>query len=164
MRRAGPFGAWATRERNLPRVLGWFSAAAMMVGLIIGSGIFRVPSVVAGSVGSVGSIALIWVLGGVLSLCGALVVAELACLYPEPGGEYIFLREAWGRPVAFLFGWTRLLLLTPASFGATSLILGAYLSPLLPWEWASDRLIAMSAIAFLTALNFRSLLWSALLE
>jgi amino acid transporter len=135
-----------------------------MVGLVIGSGIFRVPSSVASSVDSVGAIALVWIVGGLLALVGALVVAELSCLYPEAGGVYVFLREAYGPLPAFLYGWTRLLLLVPASVGAISLILAAYLRPLLPFEALEERWIAALVIIFVTALNYRSLLWSSLLE
>ncbi|MFH1764970.1 MAG: amino acid permease [Gemmatimonadota bacterium] len=139
--------------------------SSFLVGsLLIGSGIFRVPSSVAGSVESVGAIVLIKILGGVLALFGSLVVAELSCMYAEAGGVYVFLREAYGRPVAFIYGWTRLLLLTPASLGAMSLILAAYLSPLLPWGGVGERWIAAVVILFVMALNFRSLLWSAWLE
>ncbi|MFC1662230.1 APC family permease, partial [Gemmatimonadota bacterium] len=149
---------------DLPRVLGSVSASAVMVGLVIGSGIFRVPSSVAASVETVGAIALVWVLGGVLALFGSLVVAELSCLYPEAGGVYVFLREAYGPASAFLYGWTRLLLLVPASIGAISLILAAYLDPFLPVEGLEDRWIAALVILLVTVLNYRSLLWSALLE
>ncbi|MGD2124172.1 MAG: amino acid permease, partial [Gemmatimonadota bacterium] len=102
--------------------------------------------------------------GGVLAFCGSLVVAELSCMYPEAGGAYVFIREGYGRPLAFLYGWTRLLLLTPASFGAMSLILGAYLAPLIPGEPIGERFIAAVVIMVVTALNFRSLLLSAWLE
>jgi len=149
---------------KLPRILGAPSAAAVMVGLVIGSGIFRTPSSVALSVGTVGAIGLVWVAGGLLSLFGALVVAELSCLYPEAGGVYVFLREAYGPLPAFLYGWTRLLLLVPASVGAMSLILAAYLQPFLGVSGLDERWIAAMVILLVTALNYRSLLWSSRLE
>jgi len=152
------------RLQRLPRILGAPSAAAVMVGLVIGSGIFRVPSSVASSVETVGAVAMVWILGGAVSLAGALVVAELSCLYPEAGGVYVFLREAYGRFPAFLYGWTRLLLLVPASIGAMALILAAYLRPLLPLEDVDERWIAGLVILMVTGLNYRSLLWSSLLE
>lgn len=151
-------------ERSLPRVLGTFSMAAVMVGMIIGSGIFRVPSSVAASVGAVWAVALIWVLGGVMALFGSLVMAELSCLFPVAGGEYVFIREAFGRFPAFLYGWTRFLLLTPTSFGALALILAAYLRPFLPFPGLGDEWIAMGVLFFVTTLNVRSLVWSAWLE
>ncbi|MGW8264766.1 MAG: APC family permease [Longimicrobiales bacterium] len=149
---------------SLPRILGAPSAAAVMVGLIIGSGIFRVPASVAGAVEGAGAIGLVWLGGGLLSLAGSLVVAELSCLHPKAGGEYVFLREAWGSFPAFLFGWARLIFLVPASVGAISLILGAYLAPYLSFVHAEERWIAAGVILAATALNYRSLLWSALTE
>jgi len=140
------------------------SAAAITVGLIIGSGIFRVPSSVAASVEGVGAIGLLWIAGGLLALFGCLSVAELAGLYPQTGGVYVFLREAYGRLPAFLYGWTRLLLLVPTSIGAISLIMAAYLNAFLPVDEIGERWVAAAVIVLLTALNYRSLLWSALLE
>lgn len=149
---------------RLPRVLGWPSAAGVMVGLMIGSGIFRVPSSIAGNVESVGAMGLVWVAGGVLAVCGALSILELTCLYPRAGGVYVFLREAYGPLPAFLYGWTRLLLLVPASIGAISLILAAYLRTIVPLGAVGDRLVAALVIALLAALNYRSLRWGAGLE
>ena len=95
----------AAFPEDLPRRLGLFSAAAVLVGSTIGSGIFRVPSTVAGHVGSVGAMALLWVVGAIVALFGALTLAELAVLFPRAGGIYVFLREAYGPLPAFLFGW-----------------------------------------------------------
>lgn len=145
----------------LPRVLGTGSAAAVMVGLIVGSGIFRVPSAVAGQVESVGAIALLWALGGVIALCGSLTIAELACLYPEAGGVYVFLRQAYGPLAAFLYGWTRLLLLVPASIGAIALIFGSYAGAFFHLGPSGERWIAAALIVVLAALNYRSLVWGA---
>jgi basic amino acid/polyamine antiporter, APA family len=148
----------------LPRVLGATSAAAVMIGLMIGSGIFRVPSVVAAQVGEVGAIGMLWVLGGLMALFGSLTIAELACMYPRVGGVYVFLREAYGPLPAFLYGWTRLLLLVPASVGAISLIFASYLDALLPGLGLRERWVAGALILTLTVLNYRSLLWGARLE
>ncbi len=148
----------------LPRVLGTASAAAVMIGLIVGSGIFRVPSTVAAQVDSVGAIAMLWVLGGGLALCGSLTLAELACLYPEAGGVYVFLREAYGPLPAFLYGWTRLLLLVPASVGAIALIFGSYAGAFIDLGPSGERWFAAVLIVTLTALNYRSLLWGAWVE
>jgi APA family basic amino acid/polyamine antiporter len=81
-----------TAASRLPRILGAPSAAGVMVGLMIGSGIFRVPSSIAAAVETPGAVGLVWLAGGVLALCGALAVLELTCLYPEAGGVYVFLR------------------------------------------------------------------------
>jgi amino acid transporter len=165
MDRTGSQTAEVRRDPSvLPRRIGVWSAAGAIVGLMIGSGIFRVPSVVAGSVDAVGAIALVWIAGGLLSLCGALSFGELAATYPEPGGVYVFLRETWGRLPAFLFGWTRLLVLTPATIGALALIFASYLGSVVGMTPATERWVAAAAIVALAALNYRSLLWSAVLE
>lgn len=104
---------------------------AVVVGIIIGSGIFRVPSPIAAVTGNITGIALVWVLGGLVALFGALSVAELAAMYPEAGGPYVYLREAYGKPLAFLFGWMWLLT-TPISWAAQSLIFAEYLGFLCP--------------------------------
>ncbi len=135
-----------------------------MIGIVIGSGIFRVPSSVAGTVVSLGAIALIWVVGGLLALFGSVATAELACMYPRAGGPYVYLREAYGRLPAFLYGWTRLLLLVPASLGAIALIFASYFKTLVPLDGVPERWVAAGLILALTALNYRSLLWSAWFE
>src|SRR5690348_6505451 len=101
---------WGER---LPRKLGLFSAVAVLVGSTIGSGIFRTPAVVAERVPLPGAFATGWVLGGVLALAGALTFAELAAMYPRTGGMYVYIREAFGRAPAFLFGWAELLIIRP---------------------------------------------------
>src|SRR4051794_41492306 len=98
-------GTPASADR-LPRRLGVWSAAAVLIGSTIGSGIFRVPSGVADKVGTVGAMSLIWLLGALVALVGALTIAELAAMFPRSGGIYVFIREAWGPLPAFLFGWT----------------------------------------------------------
>ena len=96
----------ATRG-ELRRALGPWSAASIVVGTIIGSGIFLVPKAMVARVGSVEMVFLVWIAGGLLSLFGALSYAELAAAMPEAGGEYVYLREAYGPLWGFLYGWTQ---------------------------------------------------------
>ncbi|MEM9460250.1 MAG: amino acid permease [Myxococcota bacterium] len=112
---------------RLPRRLGLASAAAVIIGSTIGSGIFRTPAVVADRLDAVELFLGAWVLGGVVAVAGALTFSELAAMMPRSGGVYVFLRRAYGRPVAFLFGWTQLLVLRPASYGAISITSSDYL-------------------------------------
>jgi APA family basic amino acid/polyamine antiporter len=100
----------------------------------------------------------------VLALFGALCVAELSCMYPRTGGVYVFLREAYGPLPAFLYGWTRMLLLVPASVGAIALIFATYLAVLVPVGPVGERGIAVAVIVMLTAVNYRSVKWGAGLE
>ena len=92
---------------GLVRSLGAWDAASIVVGTIIGSGIFLVPSTMAGAVGSPGMVLLVFVAGGLLSLAGALTYAELGAAMPDAGGEYVYLREAYGPLWGFLYGWTQ---------------------------------------------------------
>ena len=114
------------RTGGLPRTLGLGSATALVVGITIGSGIFRSPAGVAQKVGDPTLFMLLWIVGGVLALAGALSLAELAAMFPESGGYYAYLRESWGRPTAFLFGWTQLVLLRASAIGGIALACGQY--------------------------------------
>ena len=96
------------RHGELKRVLGIWSAAAIVVGTVIGSGIFLVPSNMVKNVGSPLMVFAVWIFGGLLTLFGALSYAELAAAMPEAGGEYVYLREAYGPLWAFLYGWTQM--------------------------------------------------------
>src|SRR3546814_18644709 len=90
------------------QTLSLFDAVAMIVGLVIGAGIFRLPSIVADNIDSGWLIIAVWALGGVVSLIGALCLAELATTYPHPGGEYHYLPRAYGRNCGFMFHWARM--------------------------------------------------------
>ena len=111
---------------RLPRRLGVWSAAAVLVGSTIGSGIFRVPAGVAERVGTVGAMSLVWIVGALVALVGALTIAELAAMYPRSGGIYVFLREGYGPLPAFLFGWTELLVIRPSALGAIAVLFAEY--------------------------------------
>jgi basic amino acid/polyamine antiporter, APA family len=142
-------------SEGLPRRLGFWATTAIVVGTIIGSGIFRVPATVASEVGSPSAIMLVWVLGGVISLCGALALAELAAAYPASGGVFVYLREAYGPLVAFLFGWTYLVL-APASVGAIALVFAEYLGTLIPLSPLGVRLVAATVLALVGVAGYRS--------
>jgi basic amino acid/polyamine antiporter, APA family len=157
--RGGASGGMPTGrgENLLERRLGVWSTAALLIGITIGSGIFRVPSVAAAEAGTLASVGLLWLAGGMVALFGALTLAELATLFPHSGGIYVFLREAYGPLPAFLFGWTRLLVIQPSSLGAIAMIFAAYLAPLLGLDDAAVRWLAAGAIALLCAANTYSL-------
>lgn len=159
---SSPGSASAGGGDRLPRRLGAVSGAGVIVGLMIGSGIFRVPSVVAGHVEGLPPTLALWLAGGALALLGALSMAELAALYPRTGGVYVYLLEVYGRPAAFLYGWTRLVVLAPASIGAIALICASYLKPLLPLGGFTESQVALGVIVLVALLNYRSALASAL--
>ena len=100
-----------TTAEKLVRRLGLWSSLGLVIGITIGSGIFRTPAVIATRVPDPTLMLAVWVLGGLISLCGALSVAELAASLPQTGGWYIYLRTAWGRLAGFLFGWSELVLI-----------------------------------------------------
>jgi amino acid transporter len=111
---------------HLPRRLGLWSAIALVIGSVIGSGIFRSPAGVANKLPGAGPMLLVWVTGGVFALCGVLTLAEIASAYPRTGGLYVFLREGWGRLTAFLFGWSELVIIRAAALGAISTTFAQY--------------------------------------
>jgi len=150
-------------EGRLIRELGVWSAAAVLVGSTIGSGIFRVPSQVAAETGALWMIVAVWVAGAVVSLMGALTMAELSTLYPRSGGIYVFLRETYGPRVAFLFGWTQLVVIRPSALGAIAMIFAEYLRNLMGGG-PGVRWIAAAAIVGVGLLNMRSVRWTAWLE
>jgi basic amino acid/polyamine antiporter, APA family len=152
-----------TPPRELPRKLGLVTGMAVVVGVIIGSGIFRVPSPIAAAAGSLTGIALVWILGGVIALFGALSLAELAAMYPAAGGPYVYLREAYGRPLAFLFGWMWLLT-EPISWAALSLTFAEYLGYFVPIPTAAQHAIAAALIILVAAANYRSVKLAAVIQ
>src|SRR5437016_7612914 len=109
-------------QSGLVRVLGPVMATAVVVGTVIGSGVFKKPQVVAENVPYFGLAALVWVLGGTLALLGALSLAEVAILYPRAGGNYVFLREGYGRLAGFLWGWVEFWIIRSASIAALATI------------------------------------------
>lgn len=155
---------WGER---LPRRLGLFSAIAVLVGSTIGSGIFRTPARIADLVPSPLPMLGVWVIGGLLALCGALTYAELAALFPRSGGVYVFVREGFGRLPAFLFGWTELLVIRATALGAIATVFAEYL--LRSLGAASDpssrpvHYVAATAIAVTACFNYVGIKWSAIL-
>src|SRR5687768_935240 len=111
----------------LARRLGLWSSIGIVIGVTIGSGIFRTPAAIATRVPDPEWMLAVWLIGGVLSLCGALSVAELAASLPHTGGWYVYLREAWGRLAGFLFGWSELVLIRASSAGAIATVFSEYL-------------------------------------
>src|SRR5687768_6634449 len=111
---------------TLSRRLGTWSVLGLVIGITIGSGIFRTPSVIAGRVPDPVWMLGVWVAGGLISLCGALSVAELASALPRTGGWYVFLREGRGRAAGFLFGWAELVLIRASATGAVATVCASY--------------------------------------
>ena len=111
---------------TLVRRLGLWSSIGLVIGITIGGGIFRTPAGIAARVPDPMWMLGVWVLGGLIVLCGALAFAELSASMPETGGMYVYLREGWGRPYAFLYGWAQLVLIRAAALGGISSVFGEY--------------------------------------
>jgi amino acid transporter len=141
-------------QQGAPRpVLSVVDAVALIVGVVVGAGIFKTPAVVATHAGSAELFLLAWLLGGVISLVGALCYAELATAYPNAGGDYHYLRRAFGHDVAFLFAWARMMVLQTGSIAMLGFVFGDYALQLLPIGHGGAALYAALAIAFVTMLN-----------
>ena len=144
-----------TQAQDLRRVIGLAGGTALIVGITIGSGIFRTPPTIAGLVPNPLVIMGLWTAFGLISICGALAVAELSTLLPQAGGVYVFLREAYGGAAAFVFGWLYVLITTPTTIAALSVVFAEFLLNLLGVSagTATVQLIAIAAIIALTGAN-----------
>ena len=147
---------------ELKRDLGPVTATTIIIGSIIGSGIFAGPAIVAVYTGSSGWNLLVWVICSVMAFCGAVSFAELGGLMPRSGGMYVFLREAYGRLWAFLFGWTSLTVVRPADLAAISIVFATYLgyfvtqySPYPDWAMRGVALVVLLVLAFINYLGVR---------
>ena len=129
-------------------------AAALIIGIVVGAGIYRTPSLVAGQAASETAMLGVWLIGGLLSMVGALCYAELASAYPHAGGEYHFLGRAFGRRFAFLYGWARLAVIQTGSLALLAYVYGDYASQLLPLGAWSPSVHAAIAIIAVTAVNW----------
>ena len=162
---------------TLERRLGVFSATTLIVGSMIGSGIFIAPSIMAGYVATPGVWLGVWLLGGLLTLLGALAYAELAALMPRAGGQYVYLREAFGRPVAFLYGWTVFLVIQTGINAAVAIAFAKFLggvglhageadtiATIAGLSFSRGQVVAVCVIALLTWVNARGVREGALVQ
>ena len=145
-------------ERNQSAVapkqlLTVWDGVVLICGMVIGAGIFKAPSIVAGNTSSGAEFLGAWVLGGVVSLCGALVYAELATRHPETGGEYAFLSRGMGRGVAFVFAWARMTVIQTGAIAAVAFVFGDYASEIFSFGKYSSAIYAALGVIALTALN-----------
>ena len=155
---------------TLPRRLGLWSAVAVLVGSTIGSGIFRSPAGIADKLPGPLPLLVIWVAGGLFALCGALTLAEVAGAFPQTGGVYVYIREAWGRLAGFLFGWTELVLIRAAALGAISTTFAEYMlrvtgrdPSIAPFD-SVVHYVAAAAILLTASFNYVGLKWGSLVQ
>src|SRR5256885_17033951 len=144
----------STVATDLKRELGLFDALMITAGTMIASAIFIVPGTVAAAVQGSAVMTLVWVIGGIVSLLGALSIAELAAAYPEAGGQYAYLREAYGTIWAFLYGWANFAVINTASIAAIAVGFARYIGFFVPLTRLAIRVLALPSIIALTLLNF----------
>ena len=139
---------------HLKRQIGLYAATAITVGSIIGSGIFRSPHSVAIELPSAALILAAWILGGFLSMAGSLALAELAVAHPETGGLYVFIREGFGRRLAFVFGWASLAVIKPTVIASIASVFAIYFCQAMGLAAATQLPVGLTAIAALTFVNW----------
>jgi basic amino acid/polyamine antiporter, APA family len=166
-----PGGSQADSDEGLLRALGLGSAILLVVGNVIGSGIFLTTGGMAAAIPSASLLLLAWVLGGMLAIAGGLTYAEMGAMFPRSGGVYIFLREAYGPLTAFLYGWASMLVINSGSTAAVAVGFAEYLSyfvpafstahvvAAIPAPWgtfsiSAGQLVASASIAVLGAINY----------
>lgn len=151
---SGPAQTGAATANQPRATLSLFDAVAMIVGLIVGAGIFGTPSIVAGATGSESMLFAAWIAGGVFSIIGALCYAELATAFPSAGGEYHFLQRAFGRSLAFLYGWARMTVIVAGSIAVFAYLFGDYMSRIVNLGAHSSAIWATLVVAVLTIVNY----------
>jgi APA family basic amino acid/polyamine antiporter len=143
---------------SVPRpALTVLDGVALIVGVVVGAGIFKTPAMVAANTGGLGAAMGAWLLGGVVSLIGALCYAELATTYPHAGGDYHYLSRAFGRGLAFLFAWARMTVIQTGSIALQAFLIGDYASELLRLGVFSSSIYAGLIILIITGLNVAGL-------
>ncbi|MDO5289883.1 MAG: amino acid permease [Pseudomonadota bacterium] len=155
-------GASASESTQQPaQTLRLREAVAIIVGIVIGAGIFKAPALVAQFTGSTGWMLAAWLAGGAISLMGALCYAELAAAWPHAGGDYHFLYRAWGKRVAFLFAWVRFAVITTGSIALLGFVFGDYMNTVLSLGAHGPAIWGALAIGGLTWVNARGIHASA---
>lgn len=149
---------------QLKRQLGFWDSIAINIGIVIGVGIFRVPADIARYLDQPTWILLAWILGGLISLLGVLCYAELSSCFPQTGGTYVFLREAYGKSTAFAFGWMEFTVQRAGSMAGVAYVLAAYMKHFLPYAPGTEKWIAIVAIFIFTAVNLLGLRYGASIQ
>src|SRR5881227_4026328 len=131
---------------NLVKGLGLTGATTLVMGSMIGSGIFIVSADVARQVGSPGLLLAAWAISGLMTVIAAVTYGELAAMMPRAGGQYVYLREAFGPLFGFLYGWTLFLVIQTGTIAAVAVAFGKFLGVLIPWVSAQNILIDLGTV------------------
>ncbi len=140
----------------MPPTLSVIDAGALIIGMVIGASIFESPALIAVNAGSANVTMAAWLLGGVMSLIGALCYAELATTFPHPGGNYHYLMRAFGKDIAFLFAWARMTVIQTGSIALLAFVFGNYAAQILSLGNFAPSIYAALSIVILTILNLMS--------
>jgi APA family basic amino acid/polyamine antiporter len=157
-------GNGASLSSELPRKLGFLDSLSIVIGVIIGAGIFLVPSLVAQQLKSSSAILSVWIFAGIISFFGALACAELGTMFPATGGQYVFLRDSWGPLVGFLCGWSMFLVARTAQVAWLAVTLALYVSYFVPLSGLAAKLLGLGAIAAFTLINYWGVKAGALVQ
>jgi len=149
---------------GLPRKLGLVDAVSIVIGIVIGAGIFLVPNLVARQMRSATAILGVWIFAGVISFFGSLACAELGTMLPSTGGQYVFLREAYGPLIGFLCGWTMFLVARTAQVAWLAVTLALYVSYFIPLSASASKLLGIGAILAFTWINYRAVTAGAMVQ
>src|SRR5688500_9101030 len=151
-----PPDSGATPPRTLERLLGPRDLTLLVIGAVIGSGIFIVPAVVLRQTGgAIGPALLVWLIAGVLSLLGALTYGELGAANPDAGGLYVYIRDAFGSLPAFLYGWTMFFVICSGAIAALAVAFSSYFGQLVALSPLAAKLISIAMIVVIAAINIR---------
>jgi amino acid transporter len=139
---------------ELKRQIGLYAATAITVGNIIGSGIFRSPHSVAQELPGFTPVLMAWIVGGILSICGSLVLTELAVRHPKTGGLYVFIREGFGDQWAFVFSWANLWVIKPTVIASITSVFALYFCQVMGWGHGAEFMVGCAGIVILTLVNY----------
>jgi basic amino acid/polyamine antiporter, APA family len=151
-------------QPKLLRRLSLTDSIAIVVGMMIGGGIFLVPNLVARSLPSITMVMAVWILAGGVSFIGALACAELGAAFPATGGQYVFLREAYGPAVAFLCGWSLFTVARTAQVAWLAVVFSIYVGYFAPLGHLSSKLLSLGALAIFTWVNYRGVKFGAIVQ
>ncbi len=144
------------KEENLQKNLGLFDAIAIVIGMVIGSGIFFKPAIVFKNAGSPMLGILAWLVGGLITIASGLTVAEIAAAIPKTGGIFVYIKELYGEKFAFLLGWVQSIVYIPGSAAALSIILSIQITSFIPLTAIEQKVLAIVFIIFIMILNIIS--------
>ncbi len=144
----------ALSKHELPRELGLLDASVIVIGIVIGSGIFVLPNLIARDLPSGPAIIAVWIVSGVLSFFGGLAYAELGAMMPATGGQYIYLREAYGPLWAFVSGWTFMLAVLAGGTAWLTVTFSIYVGQVVPLTPMVSKLVSLALLAILSAINY----------